>query len=213
MSRNVLAAIVGVLAMSVQLGAHRLDEYLQAARVALAREAIALEVDLTPGASVASDVIALVDRDRDGTVSPSEAEAYGQAVLADLAVTLDDRLVPMTLERVEIPTIEEMRAGLGTIQLRARGRIESIAAGRRQLRFRNHHRPGSSVYMVNALSPEDAGIMVTRQMRDPRQQEVRVEYSVGFGWPGQLLWLIAGAVGLLVLTRLRSGDIRWRATA
>ena len=49
MSRNVIAAIVGVLAMSVELGAHRLDEYLQAARVALARDAIALEVDMTPG--------------------------------------------------------------------------------------------------------------------------------------------------------------------
>jgi len=190
--------------MPAETAAHRLDEYLQAARVSLARDRITLEVDLTPGANVASAIVALLDRDGDGTISPIEAEAYGRVVLADLVLELDDRPVAVALTRVETPTIDEMLDGLGTLQLRAVGHVGTVGAGRRHLYFRNNHQPAASVYMVNALIPEDGDVSVVVQTRDPRQQGVRVEYKIGPQWPVQLLWLVLGAAVVSTSIVLRS---------
>jgi hypothetical protein len=214
MSRGIVAAIVFVLAVPAESAAHRLDEYLQAARVSLGRDRVTLEVDLTPGANIASGIVALLDRDGDNTISPIEAAAYGQVVLADLVLELDGRLVAMTLTRVETPSIEEMRDGLGTIQLRAAGTLEAVASGRRQLYFRNDHQPAASVYLVNALIPEDGDVGVVAQTRDARQQGVRIDYNVGARWPAQVLWLVFAALGLPTLMigrRARPGGRGGRA--
>jgi hypothetical protein len=201
-----VATMVVLLVMPAKAAAHRLDEYLQATRVSLARDRITVEVDLTPGANMASAIVTLLDRDGDNRISPSEAGAYGQAVLADLVLELDGRPVAVTLTRVEAPSIDEMRDGLGTIQLRAVGNVATVLAGRRHLYFRNNHQPAASVYLVNALMPEDADVGVVGQTRDVRQQGVRVEYNVGPRWPAKLLWLFLGAAGLsmLIVVRIHS---------
>ena len=52
------AATAGLLlVLSASPSAHRLDEYLQAARLSLAHTRVELEIDLTPGASVADGII------------------------------------------------------------------------------------------------------------------------------------------------------------
>ena len=193
------AAIFFVLATPAGSAAHRLDEYLQAARVSLARDRLTLEVDLTPGANIASAIVTLLDRDGDNTISPIEAAAYGHVVLADLVLELDGRPVATTLTRVAAPSIDEMRDGLGTIQLRADGNVVAVDSGRRHLYFRNNHQPAASVYLVNALISEDGDVGVVMQTRDPRQQGVRVEYNVGAHRRGQLLWLVVAAAGLSTL--------------
>ena len=76
---RVVASLVLVIAAATGADAHRLDEYLQAARVAVTPRAVVVHLDLTPGVSLAADVISLLDRDGDGRVSPIEAEAYGRA--------------------------------------------------------------------------------------------------------------------------------------
>ena len=207
MSRVFVSVVVFMLAMPAESAAHRLDEYLQAARVSLAHDRITLEVDLTPGANIASAIVTLLDRDGDNTISPIEAGAYGQAVLADLVLELDGRSVALTLTRVEAPSIDDIRDGVGTIQLRAVGHVDAVAAGRRYLHFRNNHQPAASVYLVNALMPEDADVRVVGQRRDPRQQDARVEYNVGPRWPGQLLWLVLSAAGLSTWVVLRRGSL------
>jgi hypothetical protein len=202
---------VFVLAMPTGSAAHRLDEYLQAARVSLERDRITLEVDLTPGANIASAIITLVDRDADTAISPDEARAYGQRVLSELVLELDGSSVPMTLTRVETPTVADLRDGVGTIQLQAAGSITTAAARHRELYFRNTHRPDLSVYLVNALLPDDDAVRVVAQRRDPRQQSVRIEYEVGRQWPARMLWLLFGGVGLSVLIvfrRARLGGTR-----
>ena len=175
--RTATVATIVWLLISGRSSAHRLDEYLQAARVSLARDQIVLNVELTPGANIASAVIAVFDRDRDGVISPDEAHAYGRAVLADLVMKFDDRAVGAALTRVEVPSISEMGTGLGTIRLRAVGHIE-VTPGRHAVYFRNNHQPGMSVYMINALIPEDEGIAVLSQTRDSRQREARIAYEV-----------------------------------
>ena len=113
------ATVIVLLAAGGEVWAHRLDEYLQATRMSIARDRLTLEMDLTPGVSIASSVIGQLDTNADGAIAPAEAEAYGRTVLSDLLVTLDDDRVGMTLMHIEIPTIDEMRNGMGTIRLRA----------------------------------------------------------------------------------------------
>ena len=195
------AAAAFLLVMSASPSAHRLDEYLQAARVSLEHTRVALEIDLTPGASVADGIIALLDRDGDSRISPLEAESYGRDVLTDVVLELDGHPVALTLSHVEVPSIDEMRHGLGAIQLRAGGSVEDGWNRRRELHFRNNHEAGSSVYLVNALIPDDADIRVIGQTRDATQRDVRIEYSVSSSWPRHLYWPVLGAVALLFVLR------------
>ena len=198
-----LAAIGFALVMPAETSAHRLDEYLQATRLSLARDRITLEVDLTPGVNIAPAIVTLLDRDGDGTISPIEAGAYGQVVLSDLVLELDGRPVALTLTRVETPPLGEMRDGSGTIQVRAVGPVDAIGSGRRRLEFRNNHQPAASVYLANALIPQDDDVGVVAQIRDPRQRGVRIEYDVHPRWPGRLIWLVLGVAGVATFFRWR----------
>ena len=204
MRRVFIASVASVLAaatMPATPAAHRLDEYLQASRVSVARDRIALEVDLTPGANIASDVIASLDRDDDTAISPIEAQSYGQSVLADLAVELDGRPVSLTLTRVEISTVAELREGMGAIRVEATATIDGSVAGRRNLHLQNDHQPGKSVYLANALVPDTADVRIVSQSRDSRQRDLRIEYTVEPRWPVKLVWLLAGCsvlAGLLI---------------
>lgn len=196
-----------ILTSPADATAHRLDEYLQASRVTLDRDRIALEIDLTPGAAMASDAVRLLDLDGDGTISSAEAGAYGERVIKDVIVTLDRRPIVMNLTRAEVPSIAEMHDGLGAIRLTAVGQVPSLAAGRRQLDLRNAHEPMPSVYLANAMMPGDEAIAVVGQSRDPRQQELRVDYEIALELSGQILWLAFGAAALSVLAALR-----WRSS-
>ena len=62
-------AIVGV----AEVSAHRRDEYLQAARLAIDPGRVQLELDLTPGIALAEAIIADIDRNRDGSLSAGRA--------------------------------------------------------------------------------------------------------------------------------------------
>jgi hypothetical protein len=199
--KKISAIALLVLALPAPASAHRLDEYLQAARLSLARDRITLEVDMTPGMNVAQAIAALVDGNGDGVISQSEAGAYGESVLKELVLELNARAVPLTLTRVEIPSRDELNDGMGTIQLRATGRVH-VAAGRHELHFRNNHQPAGSVYLANALLPEDAGVAVLAQARDPRQQSIRIDYEVEPPW-AKVLWVVV-AVTLLAASFSRT---------
>jgi hypothetical protein len=189
-------ASVGVLAVSLLLTAdaeaHRLDEYLQAARLSLMPDRVVLELDLTPGVAMAPEVIGLVDRNADQAISSQEAREYGQRALSEITLRLDGRPLSVMLDRVEIPSAADLRAGLGTISLRAEAAVERLPAGRHDLRFRNDHHPGSAVYLINALHPESPAIQVVSQHRDPMQREGRIEYEIAPSSKASWLWLFAG---------------------
>ena len=197
------AALVVVLAAGGDARAHRLDEYLQATRVSFARDRLAIDVDLTPGISIASGVIAMLDANADGTIAPAEADAYGRAVLSDVRVSLDGNPLGMTLAGIDVPALDEMRNGTGTIRLHAAGSI-AAGAGRHRLELVNNHRPETSVYMVNALVPEDSGIDVVSQTRDPRQREFRAEYDVTSEWVGYVTLLGLGTAGVVLAKKRRN---------
>ena len=200
-------ALAALLALPAPCLAHRLDEYLQATRIALARDRIDIEIDATPGALMAGDIMSWLDLDADGHISPREAEAYGQAVLRDAQLDLDGVPLLLTLTRVEVPSVGEMRDGVGTIQIRAAGQIAPIAAGRRSVVFVNNHHPEGSVYLANALVSADPGIDVVAQTRDVRQRQIRVDYEVRKAGGSALAWSLvaAGMLTTLVVFRSRGG--------
>lgn len=201
-----IVAITGTLVLLTSAGAnaHRLDEYLQATRVAVASPGVVVHIDLTPGVSVAAEVLALLDGNGDGRVSPLEAEAYGRVVLADVSARLDGEPLGLTLVRVEVPTGGEMRDGVGTIRIEAAGATQAARNGPHQFELRNSHRPGSSVYLANALAPQDTDIRIVRQLRDATQQSFRLDYEVRSSKGAAVGWLMAAATALMALARVRA---------
>jgi hypothetical protein len=216
MIRTIVAALLLVLVTPAASLAHRLDEYLQAARVSLERDRITVDIDLTAGVRIASGIVALIDHDHDGVISPAEARSYAQLVLSEIAMRLDGQQVTLMLDRVEVPSVAEMPDGMGVIQLTAHAGLDGLATGHRELYFENNHHRDSSVYLVNALVPKDRSIGVIRQVRDSRQQTVQIEYSVASRRLAQWFWSIVAGGGLLALLRLRrrgADDRRIRSAA
>jgi hypothetical protein len=167
-----------LLALATDALAHRLDEYLQATRVSVATNRIDLSIDLTPGVAVAGQVLAVIDEDRDGRVSKEEVAAYGQRVLKDIRVGLDEKVVALRVMDASFPAMHEVKGGVGVIHIKVSATVEQLAAGRHTLSLTNAHLPAISVYLVNALVPKDRAIEINKQTRDELQKNYRLEFSV-----------------------------------
>ena len=180
--------------------AHRLDEYLQATLIGVTRDGIDVEIHLTPGVAMLPVLMAAIDRDRDGRISPGEERAYARRVAEDVELRVDGVPAPLALIESKFPTLEAMRAGLGTIVIKLR-----TARGGHGLRFENRHLPQVSAYLVNCLAAPSDGLVVGRQVRDEAQRSIAFEYSFGAGpvaaWiePG-VFW--PAAIGMLLVARM-----------
>jgi len=175
---TLFAAICLWLAMVSPAAAHRLDEYLQATRLSIDIARVEVEIDLTPGVALASNVFGWIDTNRDGEISPAEGEAYARAMLRSAVLKADGSPMPMTFEESSFPTLREMSLGVGTIRVRATAAIPAAAPGRHQISFLNMHRPESSVYMVNVLVPENRRLQFGEQRRDVAQHGLTLDYTV-----------------------------------
>ena len=198
------ATVAGVLMLPMRADAHRLDEYLQAARISVGVARVDLELDLSPGVTVADAVIHDIDTNRDGRITDDEGRAYADRVLRALTLSVDGRPATLRLEHVSVATPGDMREGTGTIRLAASAAI-AAARGRRHLSFANAYRPDIGAYLVNALVPSDHRIALRQQQRDPLQRTYALDYDVagGSAWIG---WSAAGLAMLafLVLGRTRT---------
>jgi hypothetical protein len=199
--RACLALLAAFVMLGVRLDAHRLDEYLQATRVVIERERVTLEIDLTPGASLAAKVVGWIDTDGDGQLSSNERAAYAQQVIESLTLSLDDQPGRLTLIDSAFPQSGEIAEGTGTIRLRASATASNVASGRHVLKISNAHHPEASVYLVNALVPVDHRITIASQRRDSAQQALTLEYDLSYAaWPLVLLVAL-----VLTILALRSG--------
>ncbi len=175
LNRLLLAAL---LAFPSAASAHRLDEYLQATLVAIEPSEIRLQINLTPGVAVADQVLAMIDRDRDGVTSGKEEEDYAESLKRDLTVRLDRRAVDLKLTASSFPPSTELRAGNGVIQLEFSLKASRITAGLHELTFENRHLPAVSVYLANAALPRSDAIQVTRQKRSANQSMSEIEFTI-----------------------------------
>ena len=174
----VVVSFIGLLSVfGATVSAHRIDEYLQAARLAIAPDRIMLEMDLTPGVDVAPLIFGMINTNHDGTISETEARAYAGQLLKEILLDLDGHPQRLSLVRAQFPSFREMSEGVGTI------RIEAVAVcangpGQHVLFYQNNHRNDLSVYLVNALFPASRNIEITGQRRDPLQRGIQLQFTV-----------------------------------
>jgi hypothetical protein len=168
--------VIVVLAGAVSTSAHRRDEYLQAARIAIDPDRVQIVLDLTPGISVAGDVLAGVDRDGDKSVSAGEARAYARELLRGIALDVDGVALGLELVDSAFPPVEAVLNGEGTMRVDVIARLPRLAGGVHHLRYRNSHRSDIGVYLANALVPESDRVAVTAQRRDRDQRELTIDY-------------------------------------
>jgi hypothetical protein len=167
-----------LLLLATNALAHRLDEYLQATRISVSTNRIDLAIDLTPGVAVADQLLVVMDKDRDGRVSEEESATYAQLVLKDLRIALDEKVLALRLVDTSFPAPHEIKGGLGAIRIKASAPIDHLPAGMHILSLTNVHLPTISVYLVNALVPKDPAIKITKQTRDERQRNYRLDFRV-----------------------------------
>jgi len=193
------------------VSAHRTDEYLQAARLAIDSGTVQIALDLTPGIALAEAIIADIDRNRDGSLSPDEQRAYGGLVMSALTLEIDGTPVRAQLGVTDVPGAEAMRRGEGTIRIQSTATLTRLSIGPHQLLFRNRHHPDRSVYLANALVPDSDKVAVTAQRRDVDQRELIIDYvlrAAPAAPAGAWLWgSIAGAMVLSVLRIRRSRSV------
>ncbi len=198
-----LAALIACIASAPEASAHRLDEYLQATRLTVAADHVDLEIDLTPGAALADRVLAWIDTNGDGRIADDEADAYAKQVLRSVTLKADGRAAPVALVGSRFPEWSDVRLGVGVIRLRAVAEIAAADAGAHVISFLNAHRPDASVYLVNAMVPDDPRVQLGPPRRDHAQIGMTLPYAVGAGVPSvarSWAWL-AGLVmaGCLIL--------------
>jgi hypothetical protein len=200
-----LVVLCAWLAIVPPAGAHRLDEYLQATRLSIDIGQVDLEIDLTAGAALAASVFAWIDTNRDGEISGAEGEAYARQMLRSVVLKVDGWPVPVGLAGTSFPQFRDMRLGVGTIRLWATAKVPSAGAGRHQLSFLNTHRPESSVYLVNALVPENPRIQLGDPRRDRAQLSLTLDYTIIADAPSPSARTFALLAGLVMI-----GWLLWR---
>jgi HupE / UreJ protein len=189
MKRLLMAfALFGWVAMPAL--AHRLDEYLQATILSIEPGSIHATMRLVPGVAVAPGVIASIDGDHDGVLSPEEQHRYAERILADLQLKEDGRNLPLHLASVIFPSVNQMMMGAGEIELAFSADLPTVR-GEHQLVFENHHQSGISVYLVNSLVPRDKKLQLEAQSRNQNQSFYQVTLAdadsvtaQGFPWSG-----------------------------
>jgi hypothetical protein len=202
--RRLLACLLCAFAFQATAAAHVLDEYVQAAQIALAPGGVRVELRLTPGVEMADRIFAMLDVDGDGQISSAEEQAYARRVLQDIALEVDGRRVPLALTGVEFPSRREMNEGVGAIRLDLAAEAALGTAGEHRLSFRNDHLPELSFYLVNTLVPATDAIKINGQQRDALQRRFQVEFRVlSTDAPARPQWVGVLLSGLCLALLLR----------
>ena len=182
---------------SAETSAHRRDEYLQAARLALDPERTHIELDLTAGIAVAEVVLADIDRDRTGTISSDEADNYAAVVRTAIRLEVDGTPLSVELINSRFPTVDAVRQGEGAIRLDLAAAMPPLAAGPHHLRYRNSHRADIGAYLANVLVPASNRVAISAQRRDVDQRELIVDYVLDADRSTSArAWFLASFIGV-----------------
>ena len=171
-----LALLLALFALPSIVFAHRDDQYLQATVVAVEPSGVRLQINLTPGIAVAEQVIAEIDRNRDGVISPNEAAAYVKSLQRDLALRLDGQRLELKLTGCEFTEPEELRTGSGIIQIEFFATPGPLATGSHRLTFENRHFTAISVFLINAAQPRSGTVQITSQKRNENQSAGEIDF-------------------------------------
>ncbi len=176
MKTRLVAAAAMLLSLGAGALAHRLDEYLQATLISVEKDRVQVLMRLIPGVAVASTVLASIDTNGDGVISEAEQRTYAQRVLRDLSITVDGTSASPALVSERFPPIEEIKEGLGEIQIEFTVDFSSGGPERRVV-LENHHQNSISAYLVNCLVPSDPSIRILAQHRNESQSFYQLDYA------------------------------------
>lgn len=194
--------LASIAAAGASASAHRRDEYLQAARLAIDPDRVHVTIDLTPGIAVADAVVASIDADRNGAISASEARAHSEGIVDAIALELDGRSLRLELTGGTYPDVPAMLRGEGTARIDAVAHTPDLTDGAHSLRYRNGHRADIGAYLANALVPASDRVAVSAQRRDPEQRDLTIDFTVradastrarqgvAVGITGAVVWLM-----------------------
>ena len=208
--RRLLFGLLCACALQFTVLAHVLDQYLQVVQIAIEPDVVRIELRLTPGVQVAERIIALIDLDHDGIISPAEEQTYVRSVLRDLALEVDGRRTPLALTNYKFPSRSEMNEGVGAIRLALAADAGLSGVGEHQISFRNDHLPELGTYLANALVPKTEAIKITGQERDELQHGLRINFQsmpdpgrVWARWAGISIFCLCLAILVKQINRLR----------
>jgi hypothetical protein len=125
---------------------------------------------------VADRILAIIDTDRDGTISEAEQRAYANRVLRDVSLAIDERRLAPHVVAVSFPDIALMKEGVGAILIDFEAERPPGGATRR-LTFENHHQSRIAAYMTNCSVPSDPRIRVVAQKRDESQSFYQLDIA------------------------------------
>lgn len=164
--------VAGWLAWCAPAQAHRLDEYLQATQVEVDGPQLTISLRLIAGVLSSDAIVAEIDSNGDGSFSPAEQRAYAMRVLAAQSLRVDEVPLSLQLHEWRFPDPAQMRAGLGEIAITLSATMPaSVAGATRMIGLVNRHHPDRSVYLVNAMAPQDRMTSIVEQRRDARQSQ------------------------------------------
>jgi hypothetical protein len=170
------AGVAVLLSLTASAWAHRLDEYLQATILAIERDHVEGFMRLVPGVAVSATVISSIDTNGDGTLSENERRAYALRVLSELSLNVDGQQLAPSLVSAKYPSLDEMRQGVGEIQLEFTANLPRGSTNRKLI-FVNRYQSRISAYLVNCLVPSDEGIRITAQDRNQSQSVYQLEFA------------------------------------
>jgi hypothetical protein len=174
---RLLAMLLLSWLLAVPALAHRLDEYLQATMLSVEPEVLRGTLRLVPGVAVASAVIANMDVNADGDIDEGEQITYADRLISDLTVTEDGRALKLHRLTVRFPANEQMRSGRGEIRITFDASLASTR-GTHRISFVNRHKPDISVYLVNAMVPQDERVRIQEQKRTPDQASYDLTFTL-----------------------------------
>ncbi|MDF5724326.1 MAG: HupE/UreJ family protein [Rhizonema sp. PD37] len=176
MKLKLIIAVMIFLCLGRGASAHRLDEYLQATLISVEKDHVEVSMRMIPGVSVASSIIASIDSNKDGVISSSEQKDYATRVLSDLSLAVDDKSLKPKLVSVNFPLIEQIKEGIGEIQIEFTADVPSSGVTNRRLVLENHHQNQNAAYLVNCLAPSDHDIRIVSQKRNEQQAYYELDY-------------------------------------
>src|SRR5262249_17500838 len=125
---------------------------LQATRLALAVDRIVVKMDLTPGVDVAPLIFALINTNRDGRISETEARTYANQVLKETVLEVAGKRQHLDMVTSHFPSSQDVSTWTANTQLKSR----AARAGtlRQHSKFpQTHQSPDLGRYLLNALVP------------------------------------------------------------
>lgn len=168
----VVASIVCGLTLALPLQAHRTAGLLQASLVEVLPTQVAVEVTLNPGTDIAPRMVALLDRDGDGSLSRTEGESWAAEFLKKQSVSIGGRSVPLVFQAVHATPLSEMASGHSLITVLYTATLGSLANGQQAIVCSNHYEPFESTYQCNGLVPKSSGVRIASHHRADAQREL-----------------------------------------